>query len=67
MISVSDLTKIRKKPQTPFFLYLVLFFGLYRSDVFAQQHEPELVWQTFETPHFYIHFPKGFEDLGKKI
>ena len=47
--------------------YIVLVFLLGQCSLSAQQHEPDITWPTLETPHFYVHFPKNFKNLGNKI
>lgn len=31
------------------------------------EHEPDLRWQSVVTEHFSVHYPEGFEDLGRRV
>ena len=45
------------------FLFLLSIHG----GISAQPHEPDIRWQTLETPHFRIHFPAGFDSLARRV
>lgn len=33
----------------------------------GQEHQPDLQWRTLVTPHFSVHFPRGYEKLAREI
>ncbi len=50
---------------------IMLFAGLLAWAMAAKsqspEHEPSLKWRTMTTPHFSVHFPAGYEELGDRV
>jgi len=52
-----------------FLFVMMLFAGILALTISAkaQEHEPSLKWRTMTTPHFSVHFPAGYEELGDRV
>jgi hypothetical protein len=47
-------------------LFLCFFFLLHATSAFAK-FDPAFTWTTLETPHFFIHYHQGGEELARHV
>lgn len=52
---------------TPLFMMALILPGIVWGQLASLQHEPDLKWRTLVTPHFWVHYPAGFEELGTRV